>query len=376
MTDSIDSGSLRPRRTRSNRRTLFLCSLAIAGVVLASCGDDGSGPAPTETSPTPDQVSKQERPSLIFGEHAENPFLVDVSEAPIDPNSRYYMEDVRGQISANVGLVPINTEQFNSAFVVADETTPRTDVVFDNCQQKTETPSGLYDGPAHFKDVPIPPDAVPAKGTDGALAVWQPATDQMWEFWQAKQRDDGSWQACWGGRIDEVSTSDGLFPHPYGTSASGLATVGSMISLAEAEAGQIDHALYIGLLSIAKDEVVAPANRTDGTSDEPSAPPMGTRLRLDPQVDVDALDLTPLGRAVAKAAQRYGFIVSETSHTVAIGAESGLAIERATGKDPWEPLLGGVPWYEQLRNFPWDQVHVIRLGYGSEASEAPTARSR
>lgn len=335
------------------------------GVLLVSCGGDPT-PDATHSPEAPDTAAKEQRPSLIFGDRPHNPYLLDVSDAPVDPNSRYYMDDIRGQIAANAGFVPINTEHFNSGFAVADEQTPTVDVAFDNCQKKPDTPVGLYDGPAHFSDVPIPADAEPAKGTDGALAIWEPSTDRMWEFWQAQKRSDGSWQACWGGRIDNVSSSDGLFPYPYGTSASGLATVGSMISLAEAEAGQIDHALYIGLLSIAQDKVIPPANRTDGTSSEPSAPPMGARLRLDPDVDLDALDLTPLGRAVAEAAKRYGFIVSETSHTVAIGAESGLAIEQATGEDPWEPLLAGVPWYEQLRDFPWDRVQVIQLGYGSQ----------
>lgn len=371
--------------TRSNRRGPArrpLAYLLATGVMLASCSTGGDEPAPTPT--TPDEVAvKAARPSTIFGAGNNNPYTVDITHVSVDPNSAHYMNDIRGQMAANDGVVPINTEHYNSSFVVADPETPRVTLEFDNCQNKPDIPPGMYDGPAHFVDVPIPAASVPARGTDGALAIWSPDADKVWEFWKVSQTERG-WSACWGGRIDDVSASNGTFPHPWGTSASGLVTIGSMISLEEAEAGRIDHAMSIGLTTIAREPIVVPANRTDGKSEEPSAPPMGTRLRLDASVDVDSLDLTPLGKAVARAAQTYGFIVSETAHTVSVGAESGLDVEAATGQDPWAPILGDVPWYSQLENFPWDDVAVVRLGYappgvtggvvpppGSESTPAP-----
>ncbi|STD04873.1 Uncharacterised protein [Dermatophilus congolensis] len=351
------------RRIRLNR----ISAVSIAAVVsmLAACGIEHT-PNQPPASPDSDVQRKTAHPSLIFGQGNTNPYTVDISGAATDPDSQHFMNNIRGQFAANKSLVPLNTDHYNSAFVVADTHTPRTNLTFDNCQKKPGTPPGLYDGPAHFTNVPIPADATPAKGNDGALAIWSPQTDQVWEFWQVKKKGEGAWSACWGGRLDHASGSNGVFPVPYGTSASGLVTIGSMISLAEARNGNIPHAMNLGLTSIATQPIVVPANRTDGTSTERSAPPMGSRLRLDPSLNVDALNLTPLGKTVAKAAQKYGFIVTESADVPSIGVESGLHEKQRTGKDPWEAILGGTPSYEQLRNFPWEHVHVIQLGYAPE----------
>lgn len=362
-----------PTRTSTpaarSTRVPTLAALIACGTLIASCSA-GEAPAPAPSTTTDEVAAKAAAPSTIFGADSSNPYTVDIGAVSVDPNSRHYMTDILSQTAANQGIVTVNTEHYNSSFVVADADTPRHRLEFDNCQNKPDVPPGLYDGPAYFADVPVPEEAIPAKGTDGALAIWDPSTDQVWEFWQMKQTADGQgWSACWGGRLDDASKSNGTFPYPWGTSASGLVTVGSMISLKEAEAGKIEHAMSLGLKSIARSPIVVPANRTDGQSDSPSAPPMGTRLRLDPSVDVDALDLTPLGKAVAEAAQTYGFIVAETAHTVSIGAESGQMIEAETGKDPWEPILGDVPWYSQLENFPWDKVEVVQLGFAPAGVE-------
>ena len=70
----------------------------------------------------------------------------------------------------------------------------------------------------------------------------------------------------------------------------------------------------------------------------------------------------PLGAAVARAAQRYGFIVVDTAGSVAVMAESGQVWKQRTGTDPWPGILGGVPTYEQLAEFPWDRVEVVTVG--------------
>ena len=176
-----------------------------------------------------------------------------------------------------------------------------------------------------------------------------------------KKEADGAWSACWGGRIDHVSSSRGYFPAPFGVSASGLVTVGSMITLAEARAGRIDHAMALALIAPARwDRWRFPAQRSDGTDPSADAIPQGARLRLDPSLDVTTLHLTPLGEAIARAAQKYGFIVVDTAGAVAVMAESGVPDEARTGTDPWPAILRGVPAYEQLRGFPWSKVEVLQ----------------
>src|SRR5258707_14346915 len=50
---------------------------------------------------------------------------------------------------------------------------------------------------ADFNQVPLPPDARPASGTDGHLGVWQPSTQTMWEFWRLSRDASGNWHARW-----------------------------------------------------------------------------------------------------------------------------------------------------------------------------------
>ena len=264
------------------------------------------------------------------------------------------VEDVRTRFG---GVAAVNAYQFNASVAIAEPSTPRVRVGFHDCQGKGSVPPGLYDGAAHFVDVPVPVDARPAAGTDGALTVYDPGADTVWEFWQMRRAKTGGWEACWGGRIDDVSTTDGVFPHPYGVSASGLLVAAGAVSVAEAKRGRIEHALGLGVLDAARLPAV-PATRSDGTLSEPSAVREGQRLRLDPSIDVTTLGLTPFGVMVARAAQEYGFVVMDRSGAVGIGTESGAAEKARTGVDPWDHLLGG-PAYEALKGFPWNRVQAL-----------------
>ena len=60
-----------------------------------------------------------------------------------------------------------------------------------------------------FAAVPIPGDARPAAGQDRHMTIWQPSTDRLWEFWQARRASDG-WHARWGGAIRRVSAESRL----------------------------------------------------------------------------------------------------------------------------------------------------------------------
>lgn len=343
------------------------CAVLSAG--LASCGGAPSEPPATERSRSVQDLAAV--PSRLFGEAPVNPFRLEITHAPVDPGSAGMMTNLRQQLAENGGLAVMNTSSYTATMYLASPDTPRQRIEFDNCQGKSATPSGLYDGAGHFRSVPVPESARPSTGTDSLLTIWAPDTDQLWEFWVMKRTGDGRWSACWGGRIDRVSASGGIFPHPYGASASGLATVASTISVEEARRQRIEHAMTLAVKRIAVPAKTRyPANRSDGQDRSAAALPMGARLRLDPRVDVAALPLTPLGRAVARAAQRYGFVVTETAGVVAVGVEGGARERADTGQNPWAAILGGTPDYFQLKGFPWDRVHVVTAGRPGERTTA------
>ena len=165
----------------------------------------------------------------------QNEWTRDISDAPVAADSARLVANLASQVATRYnGVAAFNWNSYNVSFFTASAQTPRTTVIWDNCQSKPKVPPQLYDPAygAHFVGVPIPDDAVPANGTDGELTIWSPSTDQLWEFWKAYKSSDG-WHACWGGRIDNWSQSPGYFGRNMGASASGLALAPGVIGIDE-----------------------------------------------------------------------------------------------------------------------------------------------
>jgi hypothetical protein len=119
---------------------------------------------------------------------------------------------------------------------------------------------------------------------------------------------------------------------PWSGRSSGASYCGGLTRHAELESGVIDHALAVGFpsqlirASNLKDAVVFPARTTDGHGTDPaSAVPMGARLQLDPALtegELLALGLTKADLVVARAMQRYGAYITDSSSVMAIYVES------------------------------------------------------
>ena len=270
--------------------------------------------------------------------------------------------------------------------------------------------------------VPIPADAHAAGGTDAHIAVYQPSSDTLWEFWRlstpaqnapgagalpwnsltpAPSYGDSQWHAVWGGVMSNVSTSDGIFPYPYAGWTTGLSLLGTVTRIEELQAGHIDHVMGIGLGQLLKQNVIPanncptgtpvdtpgatngiswPADRSDGTNTDPCAIPEGLRFRLPANLDLNQYSLTPVAKTIAVAAQKYGFVVSETSDTTVgliLGdpttyTTAGLPNPYTTGPGVGgvgsQGLFGGVGGANQnsvlMANFPWDQLQALPYNYG------------
>lgn len=217
--------------------------------------------------------------------------------------------------------------------------------------------------------VPIPDRAVPAAGGDAHLVVWQPATDTMWELWTAR-RENGRWRAGWGGRMEKVSANPGYFRDPWGVhpgaTASSLPLAGGLVTLRDLARGRIDHALGMAIPSTRSAVWSRPAQRTDGPARRTDAVPMGARFRLDPAVDVEALEGPPLTRMLARAAQEYGIYVRDTSPVVTLYGEDPTP----TGQNPWARALAPSP-SAVLRAFPWDRLALMPMDLRTYGDKRP-----
>ncbi len=220
---------------------------------------------------------------------------------------------------------------------------------------------------AAWSEVPLPPSAQPAPGTDGTLVVWQPSTDKLWEFWRLSREADG-WQASWGGAMQNVSSSSGVYgpgswpgaSSYWGASASSMSIVGGLITLEDLQRGQIDHALALGVPNVRAGIYASPAERTDGEDASPSSLPEGAQLRLDPGLNLAALHLPPLTRMIAEAAQRYGIFVRDKAANVTFYAQDPASTESNPYAGPEGYFEGRYP-NQLLTSFPWGHLQLLPM---------------
>jgi hypothetical protein len=321
--------------------------------------------APATTSVAPTGTAIAAGPGIPVGDAffgSTNYYHSLVTSAPLDANSANMVANLNNQVTSLYGgVAAFNAYRYNVSFYTAAANTPLIQVKFQDCQNKGYTPAGLLE---QFSNVPMPANAIVSAGTDKSLTIYSPSLNKVWEFWVTDHRADG-WYACWGGRMDNVSTtSNPYFLNGFGSTATGLLGAAGAVSIADIRKGSIDHALNVGIPDPAVwTNFSWPAQRSDGGSTAASAIPEGTRLRLDPSINVDALPLHPIAKMIAKAAQKYGIIVTDRAGCVSLIGESGAGIQAVTGSDPWQPLLNGTPDYALLKNFPWSSMQVVQRNW-------------
>jgi hypothetical protein len=283
------------------------------------------------------------------------------ANAPLNASSASYVNDFIRQRNAYYGNVTINTTSYASPVYTADASTPTVKVNVWDCQNKGYLDQNLQ---SQWTTVPVPSYAKESAGSDGEMTVYQPSTGTLWEFWEAR-KTNGQWEACWGGQMKNTSASNGIWTNPYGTTATGLPFLGGQITAEELQRGEIRHAIGIALVDLAPWNVVSwPATRSDGNGN--GIIPEGSRFRLDPTVNVDALSIHPVAKIIAKAAQKYGFVVWDKAGALSLRAQNPLSYTAKGLADPYPALFNGTATYAILNGFPWDKLQFMPKDYGKQ----------
>jgi hypothetical protein len=286
------------------------------------------------------------------------------ANAPLDPANNALVRTLRDTVAQNEAArwgPWIATEHTPPLYIVpANQPTVR--VQLDPGSWKV----GLQQA---FESVPLPPNAKPAPGADAQLTVWQPSTDHLWELFQARKLADG-WHASFGGAMANVAQSPGYYDTSswpglsqpwWGATATSLPAIAGTVMIDELKAGVIPHALAMNIPWAKPSVYSLPAQRTDGRSTDPNAIPEGARFRLDPKLNIDALNVPLMTRMLAKAAQRYGMIVrDQTGHGISFFAENPAQ----SGTDPYATrsgFYGGPDPSAVMRAFPWDHVQLVKM---------------
>jgi hypothetical protein len=342
----------------------LVCTGWIPAVLLcAGCGAVSSVPERALTfraSTTTRQSVNAPPPAFSPASFWNQPVPAD---APLDPSSPAIVSSFSAEIEGDERPRHwpwINTTSSSVPIYTVPRHQPRVAV-------RLDPPSRSPALEAAWRSVPLPSEAQPAAGNEKVLVVWQPSTDRLWEFWRMIH-DRSGWHATWGGAMRHVSRDHGVYgprawpgaQRSWGVSASSLELVGGLLTLRDLARGSIDHALEIGIPNVRAGVFASPAQRTDGTSPDPLALPEGAHLRLDPNLDLQALHLPPLTLAIAQAAQRYGLIVRDGSPNLAFYAQDPTP----TGTDPYAGPTGyfeGKFPRELLANFPWSHLELLAM---------------
>ncbi len=333
---------------------LRLLTLAVCcGAILVGCGSGHHRAAPSGTADS-------HLPFRFFS--AQGFWNQPVgANAPIDPDSARMVAGITGEVRREEirGDGPwIDVTNDGVPVVQVPDNQPTVPV-------KLERPDPALT--AAWRAVPLPSGAQPSGG-DHDLAVWQPGTNRMWEFFQLRHQA-GTWQAEWGGAMQHVSSNPGVYgpgawpgaQSYWGVTAGSLPLVGGAMTVGQLQAGDIDHALALSIPDTRAGAYAAPAERSDGVLSSPDAIPEGARLRLDPHLNLAALHLPPLVRVMAQAAQRYGIIIRDTAGVVSFIAEDPANKNFTV----FRRLAQGLYPNKLLAYFPWSHLQVLKMNLRS-----------
>lgn len=238
----------------------------------------------------------------------------DVTDVPVRPESQSWI--------AALGTIPV-TPSFGSKiymghspgvpFNPVTSKTRRIDVHI------TQWKKNSYPGPFPIADPPYI-ENFPLYGGDQHYLAIDVDARRAWEL-IALRSWFGRWEADSGA---SWSMDDLTYPHGS-TIAARMPLLPGAVTFDDVASGSVDHAIFASSRISARGRWIWPARGADGVSDDPSAPPMGAWLRL--KADADLSKLGPQAKIIAKAAQTYGVIISDT------GPKFGL---RGTADRRWD----------------------------------------
>ena len=181
-----------------------------------------------------------------------------------------------------------------------------------------------------------------------------PANDTTHEFWQAQHTSAG-WSVSWGA-INEL-TGSGWGGNATGSGASRLAGI---IRVGEIKAGDIPHALSMQSSNACAGVHRLPALKTDGESNRSDCLPEGTRLQLDPSIDLAKIPgISKAELAVGRALQTYGAYIMDKG-----AGRLSVTFELARDASPSTPgsvyRAAGLRWdYYGMPHLPWSKLRVL-----------------
>lgn len=251
--------------------------------------------------------------------------------------------------------------EYGVTLVQATASTPRYDVTF--TEPWGNDPMGSY-------TVAIPLGLNLPGGSDRQIAILDPTTGKAYGLWRASYDSaTDSWTAAWGGITDLNGNGVDTSGSATGTNIAryaGVITTAEFGAAVAANTG-VNHALFISS-DLASSLFTGPATKSDGTNIAGVSTPIpeGTRIQLDPSIDVDAIPgISAAEKVIAKTLQTYGAYVGDQG-----GARMAFIFEVAPDATSTNPgavySSAGLEWdYYDMTDIPWSKLRVLANWDGS-----------
>jgi hypothetical protein len=291
--------------------SLVLALSALA--VIAPQGADALAPYPSlggcPVFPDP-PASLSPRASSLPNQSAWNQ---DISRAPVARNSAAIVSriDAHGADRLHPDFGSPRTYGFPYAVVGAGQRT----LPVHYTAYGEESDRGPFPVPAG-----APIEGGRRSGGDRHVLVLDRSRCVLYELYRAffKRRPHAHWNADSGARWNLRSAA---VRHASWTSAdaAGLPIFPGLVRYEEVAAGHVDHAIRV-TFDVTRNAWVRPASHCAGATSNPSAPPMGMRLRLRPGYGLTRF--SGAAKVIARALKSYGLIVADNGANWFIGGTS------------------------------------------------------
>ncbi len=358
-----------PRPPFRDLRPAALLALGCA-LLAAGCGGGGVPAAPRGGALPPGSTAAG--PVVLLEDFSGSPAFptgnwwnLDVTTAPVDPNSEAIIDFLSGRTPSNPGAVrPLHPDfgppPYGIPYVGVAGDQPLLPVTF--VDYPAESDAGAPGRPPGY---PIPDEArllpdyieggVPGGGSSGDRHLLLIDRDHgfLFETWATRWNGSlGRWEAG-SGAVFDLNANDRRPEGWTSADAAGLAVFPGLVRYDEVAAPEeIPHAFRF--TARATDGHVWPASHTAGST--AGAPPLGTRLRL--KASVDLTGYPPEVRKIFRAMQRHGLILADNGSDMYVTG----TMDARWDNDVLNPAFGSLTA---------DDFEVIELGWNPTVTGIP-----
>jgi hypothetical protein len=306
-------------RCRAALRVVLFISIAIAIVFFTACsgvanqsgnggdggGGGGNGGGSGGGNLACSGMSTGQTASLngFFPFTRSNLWNTDISSAPVDPNSST-------TITNWVGSVNVHPDWGT------DPTYGIPYVVVNGSQSLVKANLQAYGGESDPGPMPVPANAPIEGGSsstgDRHVLVLDNGNCFLYELYNSSVNADGSWNADSTAVWDLLS--DEQRPYTWTSAdAAGLPIFPGLVRYDEVSAGRIQHAFRF-TLSKTRAAFIPPASHWAANTSDPTAPPMGMRLRLKSSYDISGFSSQM--QVILTAMKHYGLILADNGSSL------------------------------------------------------------